>query len=99
MKTFTDAARRGGSGAGEYRLLHEYLRARFADLMVLTFSQIEDILGSSLPRVAWVERVWWETGDAAGQRSTQSDAWTLAGRTASVNISAQCVLFERDATA
>jgi hypothetical protein len=99
MNTFTDAGRRGGGGAGEYRLLHEYLRDRFADRLVLTFSQIEDILGSPLPRIAWVERGWWEPSSSVGQQTTQSDAWTLAGRTASVNLLAQCVLFERAATA
>jgi hypothetical protein len=74
------------------------LRDRFADRLVLTFSQIEDILGSSLPRVAWVEREWWEPNGSVSQRTTQSDAWTLAGRTATVNLLAQCVLFERAAT-
>jgi hypothetical protein len=98
MTTSKDTARKGG-GAGEYRPLHEYLRDRFADRLVLTFSQIEDILGCALPRGAWVERVWWESDHSVGQRTTQSDAWTLAGRTASVNLPAQCVLFERSATA
>jgi hypothetical protein len=87
------------SDAGEYRLLHKYLRDRFADRLVLTFTQIEDILGFSLPRPAWVELEWWRTIDAAGQRTKQSDAWTLAGRGADVNLRAQCVIFEREGPA
>jgi hypothetical protein len=98
MNTFSDAARRGGGADGEYRLLHEYLKNRFADRVVLTFSQIEDILGSSLPGVAWVERSWWEHSEPGSQRTRQSDAWTQAGRSASVNLLAQCVLFEREVT-
>lgn len=91
------SSRRGVVDAGEYRLLYEYLRNRFADRLVLTFAQIEDLLGSSLPGPAWVQGEWWGGIDSVGQRTTQSNAWTLAGRSASVNMSAQCVTFEREA--
>ena len=82
--------------AGEYRLLYEYLRNRFADRLVLTFGQIEDLLGFSLPGPARVQREWWGGPEPVADRSSQSDAWILAGRTASVNLSAQCVVFERE---
>lgn len=85
--------------AGEYRLLHKYLRDRFADRLVLTFAQIEDLLGFSLPSPARIQREWWGAIDSLGQRTRQSDAWTLAGRSASVNLSAQCVTFEREGAA
>ena len=39
---------RRGEEAGEYRLLYIYLRDRFSDRLVLTFGQIEDLLGLSL---------------------------------------------------
>lgn len=84
----------GDADAGEYRLLYKYLRDRFADRLVLTFTQIEDLLGFALPGPARVQREWWE--NAQSNRSTQSDAWTLANRTANVNLSAQCVTFERE---
>jgi hypothetical protein len=38
------AAPRGQVKSGPYRLLHEYLRKRYADTVVLTFAQIEDLL-------------------------------------------------------
>jgi hypothetical protein len=98
MSASPDVPRRGND-AGEYKLLHKYLRDRFADRLVLTFGQIEDILGFALPRPAWVEREWWGSIDTEGRRTLQSDAWTLAGRSASVNLSAQCVTFEREAPA
>ena len=85
---------RGDADAGDYRLLYKYLRDRFADRLVLTFTQIEDLLGFALPGPARVQREWWDT--AQSDRSTQSDAWTLAHRTANVNLSAQCVTFERE---
>jgi hypothetical protein len=37
--------REAGDG-GEYRLLCKHLRERFADRLVLTFGQIEDVRGS-----------------------------------------------------
>jgi hypothetical protein len=89
------APQRGDGEAGQYRLLYKYLRDRFSDRLVLTFGQIEDLLGFSLPVAARVEREWWGTTQAVADRSEQSDAWTLARRTASVNIGAQYVTFER----
>ena len=90
------APQRGDGEAGEYRLLYKYLRDRFSDRLVLTFGQIEDLLGFSLPAAARVEHEWWETTHAVADRSKQSDAWTLARRTASVNLRAQYVTFERE---
>jgi len=79
--------------AGEYQLLHKYLRDRFANRLVLTFAEIEDLLGFSLPERARVEDTWWSS--AVGSLSAQSKAWMLADRTATVNLMAQCVVFER----
>jgi len=36
----------------EYLSLHKYLENRYADTVVLTFSQIEDLLGFVLPESA-----------------------------------------------
>ena len=96
MRTGPESGGRRDSEAGEYRLLYKYLRDRFADRLVLTFGQIEDLLGFSLPAPARIEPEWWSTPDAVADRSMQSDAWTLARRTASVNLPAQCVTFERE---
>lgn len=96
MSAASDSRQRGRGDAGEYRLLYVYLRDRFSDRLVLTFGQIEDLLGFPLPAPARVQRDWWGTSDSGADRSRQSDAWTLAGRTASVNLGAQCVTFERE---
>jgi len=82
--------------AGEYELLHKYLRDRYANRVVLTFAEIEDLLGFSLPDPARLQLAWWDGGDFVGAPSTQSFAWTLAGRTAMVNLPAQNVVFDRD---
>jgi hypothetical protein len=81
---------------GEYKSLHKYLRDRFANRVVLTFGEIEDLLGFSLPPLARVHLAWWDGGDFGGTPSAQSCAWTLAGRTAVVNLPAKNVVFDRD---
>ena len=80
--------------AGEYQLLYKYLRDRYANRIVLTFAEIEDLLGFALPAPARLQSDWWST-DKVAQRSAQSDSWTLASRTARVNLSAQHVVCER----
>jgi|SRR5580765_2414783 len=92
------------AAAGEYKLLYEYLRDRHANRVVLTFVEVEDLIGFPLPAPAREQRAWWRSvgsaaGDAApGPQSVQAKSWTLAGRTATVNMIAQSVLFERAAT-
>jgi len=78
----------------EYRGLHKYLRDRFADTVVLTFSEIEDLLGWSLPDAAREEAEWWANADASGAQSAQSLSWTLAGRTAAPRGRACVVVFD-----
>jgi hypothetical protein len=80
---------------GEYRLLYKYLKDRFADRVVLTFADIEDLVGFSLPDQAMVEREWWDGTEPTNPPSLHRDSWTLASRTATVNLAAQNVLFER----
>ena len=79
--------------AGPYVLLHTYLDRRFADTVVLTFAQVEDILGCPLPEQALVQPEWWTDAPAGG--SQQSDAWTLARRSAVPNLDARIVAFAR----
>ena len=80
---------------GEYQLLYKYLRDRYANRVVLTFAEIEDLLGFSLPELARLQREWWGGTELVPCRSAQSDSWTLASRTATVNLLAQSVVFER----
>jgi hypothetical protein len=81
--------------AGRYRLLYEYLEHRYAVSVVLTFGQIEDLLGFTLPDVARTDQEWWTTTGLGTTEVQCSDAWTLASRTATPNLLAQTVLFER----
>ena len=79
---------------GEYRGLYTYLEHRYASVVVLTFEQIDALLGFALPAPARTDREWW-TGTVDGQR--HSAAWTAAGRTAAPNLPAGTIAFERPA--
>jgi len=95
-KTHADAPKRHWRDqAGKYRCLYEYLEKRYANTVVLTFGQVEDLLGFSLPDLARVNREWWTMADIGTTEVRCSDAWTLAGRTARPNLMAQTVAFER----
>lgn len=85
------------ANAGQYHGLYKYLRDRYANRIVLTFGEIEGLLGFSLPQPARIEMEWWGGAAAPGLRSSQTNAWTLAGRSAVVNLLAQTVVFERAA--
>jgi hypothetical protein len=89
------AKRHRSNRAGKYRLLYEYLENRYANNVVLTFGQIEDLLGFTLPDSARTDKEWWTIADIGIADAQCSDAWTLARRTARPNLSAQTVDFER----
>jgi hypothetical protein len=80
-----------------YKPLGDYLQRRFADRVVLTFAQIEDLLGFVLPDAARVTDAWWLEGSAA-LTSPQSTSWIGAARTATVNRTARTVIFDRRST-
>jgi len=83
--------------SGKYGVLYKYLEHRHADVVVLTFGQIEDLLGFSLPQLARTYQAWWTLG-ANVEGAPHADAWVLAGRTAAPNLQSRIVTFERTST-
>ena len=79
----------------EYRSLHKYLDDRYANTVVLTFAEIEDLLGFTLPDLARLQQEWWANADADSTPSAQSRSWSQASRTAKPNLLARTVVFER----
>jgi hypothetical protein len=77
----------------EYLSLYTYLEHRYASSVVLTFEQMEALLGFPLPATARTEPDWW-TG-AGVPRLGHAAAWTGAGRIATPNVLARTVTFER----
>jgi hypothetical protein len=86
---------RAAEVASKYAALHKYLANRYADMVVLTFSQLEDLLGFALPDSARTRHEWWTSTDRDADQSSCADAWILAGRTAKPNLQARTVTFER----
>jgi hypothetical protein len=85
----------GHAISGQYSSLHRYLLDRYADRVVLTFSEIEDLLGFALPNRARLEPGWWGGGNSSIPGPQRSDTWVLANRTAIPNLAARSVVFER----
>jgi hypothetical protein len=79
---------------GKYKPLYQYLEHRYANTVVLTFAQIEDLLGFPLPDSARVHHEWWANTDPNDTPPPHSRSWTLASRTATPNLQAQTVVFE-----
>ena len=79
--------------AAPHMSLNAYLEHQHSWNVVLTFEQIESLLGFSLPAPAWTTREWW-TGQA-GHPDGHAEMWTGAGRTATPNLSARTVAFTR----
>lgn len=87
--------RRGCQLSGTYRSLYEYLEHRYANTVVLTFAQIEDLLGFTLPDRARTDQEWWTVADADMGEARYTHAWTMTRRTARPNLLARNVTFER----
>jgi hypothetical protein len=81
--------------SGKYLLLYTYLENRYANTVVLTFAEIEDLLGFALPDLARLHQEWWTDTALNVAGSNYSDSWILASRTAMPNLLAQTVVFER----
>jgi hypothetical protein len=81
------------SMTGVYRFLQKYLEDRYADKVVLSMGQIEDLLGFALPAHARTDSAWWT--NAGDVLAPQSEAWRSAHRTATPNLAAGNVTFER----
>src|SRR6266446_120611 len=86
----------GRAMSGKYLSLYKYLEERYANTVVLTFGEIEDLLGFALPDQARLSQEWWTDAEAPRVReSNYADSWILARRTATPNLRAHTVAFER----
>ena len=88
------ARRRARQLSVKYWPLYEYLERRFANTVVLTFGQIEDLVGFTLPDRARTDPEWW-TGVETNPEPGPWHAWTLTQRTARPNLLAMNVVFDR----
>jgi hypothetical protein len=68
--------------SGTYLLLYKYLQCRYADTVVLTFEQIESLLGFALPDQPRLNQQWWTNVEVTAAGTNYADSWLLASRIA-----------------
>ena len=78
--------------ASKYDRLYHHLNTRTAQSVVLSFNEIEKMLGSRLPSSARKYAEWW-ANETAPTSHVQCRAWIRAGRKARVNLTAETVEF------
>lgn len=81
--------------SSNYTPLYDYVKNRYANVVVLTFAQIEDLVGFPLPALARTHREWWTAVDAKKDAEPSAGAWALAGRIVTPDLLARTVRFER----
>lgn len=79
----------------KYDPLYRYLSIRKGSTVSMEFSEIETVLGSELPPPARRYTAWWGNEAEEAGRHPHSQAWMLAGMRATVNLTAEGVVFEK----
>lgn len=87
-----------GSVSGKYRPLHAHLMRVRTDEVTLTFSEIEQILGTTLPPSAYKHRAWWGNEDPYKTMMRGKRGWLLAGFKAYPDMRSQRVVFKRSSS-
>ena len=84
---------------GKYAPLYRFLRTRAGGEWRVSFTDIEAVLGFTLPESARVHRPWWSNQRNAGGHS-HALAWLLAGwKTRAVDLEQETLVFQRDGSA
>ena len=78
----------------KYDPLNRYLRRQSAAELILTFSEIENLLTALLPGSA-SRREWWANEASVASMHVQCRAWIQAGYDAFPEISRERVTFRR----
>ena len=80
---------------GKYALLHRHLRVRAGREWRVSFTDLEELLGFTLPESARVHRPWWSNQRNGGHGHAL--AWQVAGwKTRAVDLEQETLVFERD---
>lgn len=77
----------------KYNLLYAHLRRSDAEMVTLTFGEIEGLIGAPLPASARSQRAWWSN---RRQGAVQATAWMGAGyHVEMLNLADERVTFRR----
>lgn len=80
---------------GKYDPLHDHLAGLRSQFVVLGFSEVERIIGATLPPSARTYLEWWANETSNATTHVQCRAWLRAGYEASPNLGAEIVTFKR----
>jgi hypothetical protein len=81
---------------GKYDPLRKYLSNISNNKVVLSFEQIQKIIGSGFPPRAYDLRQWWENSKSSKKAHVQAKAWLDAGwEVDSVDFKNQRVTFRK----
>ncbi len=78
----------------DYDRLRDHLKSKKLSEFVLSFEQIEEIIGASLPRAAQ-RASWWETLRSPQEKMPQREACLAAGYIATRQPDGNAVRFKR----
>jgi hypothetical protein len=76
-------------------IAEEHLSKQKAHTVTMTFAEIEAVLGSKLPPSARKYAQWWENATPETGQHPYSAVWMRAGRRATVNLTAERVVFDK----
>lgn len=78
---------------GKYEAFGQYLQAQSTEEVRVSFHDIEEVIGESLPRSAYVHRPWWSNNPS---NSAMTKVWLEAGfRTERVDMARKKLVFRR----
>ena len=81
--------------AAAYLPLYLYLSDRRANILALTFAEIETLLGFPLPELARKLPEWWAESGPDSPPTPQSGCWTQADMLAKPSLATDTIVFER----
>lgn len=83
---------------GKYDPLRKHLDDSGDEKVILSFAEIEKIIGNILPPSASTQNSWWENVNGKSNGHSQAKAWQNAGYKAKVDLKQKKVLFFKENT-
>jgi hypothetical protein len=84
----------GLTNLNDYDALRDYLKKQTQPELVLSFEQVEEIIGAALPRAAH-RASWWDSLRSPQEKMPQREACLAAGYVATRMPDGQSVRFKR----
>jgi len=82
---------------GMYDPLYNFLKGLNVSQVKMSFVDVEQVIGTSLPKTARGRNQWWANEVNPKSRHVQCHAWRDAGFDAEVDLTAQKVVFRKTA--